>query len=39
MICTSGTTGAPKAAILTHANVLFIAQAQARRDATRRTTA
>ncbi len=29
MICTSGTTGAPKAAILTHANVLFIAQAQA----------
>jgi len=29
MICTSGTTGAPKAAMLTHANVLFVARAQA----------
>ena len=29
MLYTSGTTGAPKAAILTHANVLFLARTQA----------
>ena len=28
MLYTSGTTGAPKAAMLTHANVLFLARAQ-----------
>ena len=29
MLCTSGTSGAPKVAMLTHANVLFLARAQA----------